>query len=96
MKLPFRKTKTAGWASGSGPSNVELEGVARLNQEISSKFQHATAKLRLLFPREGGGISGRILTFAEVVSEMSSSYPGRVITAAVALGLAWLLLGGLH
>jgi hypothetical protein len=91
----WRRNTKAGWRS-AGARQQELEGGARLKSKLGERLQLTTGKLRLLFPRESGGISGRLLTFAEVASEMSGTYPGRVVTCAVSLALTWILLGGLH
>lgn len=91
MGLLRRNKSTSGWST-LAPDQGPLEGVAKLRAEFGELRKRWGSKIRLLIPR-GGGISGRILTIAEIVAEASSSAPGRVITATVCLVLAWRLIG---
>jgi hypothetical protein len=67
------------------------QGSAKLKQALHEKREETQSALGSFFGR-GRGLSGRVLTAGEIILDWSSTPFGRVITAASALTLVWLLL----
>lgn len=82
--------RNTGW-SASGDN--QLYGARRLRAELAATFRGLRQKSALIFGRGQGGISGRLLTLGEMISEASTSRFGRIAVAAVGLLLAWMILG---
>lgn len=81
--------KNTGWnASGDN----KLYGARRLRAEFQTFRRGFGQKFGLLFGSGGGGISGRLLTVAELIKDSSGTKFGRLATAILSLSLAWFLL----
>ena len=87
----FRQAaKGSDWQSGEGPRET---GRARLRKELARRREQLRGRLRLLFGSgAGGGVSGHLLSYAEIVSDFLVTPLGQLLTATMALTLAYLLI----
>lgn len=90
--LKHARKNSAGWQAGGAAGPKPLRGLAKLRGETARVREQFGYRLRLLFPATGGGISGRLLTYAEVAADLSQTPLGRVVTATASLTLAFLLI----
>ena len=85
----FRKAaKGSDWTSGAPP----VSGRERLAQELQRLRHELSERLGLFFHSDSGGLSGRILTYGEILSDFSRTPFGRAVVAVSALTLAYLLI----
>ena len=83
-----KAAKGSDWTSGA----PRISGRARLAQEVARIRESAGERLGLFFHSDSGGLSGRLLTYGEILSDFSRTPFGRVVVAALALTLAYLLI----
>jgi hypothetical protein len=81
--------KNTGWNT---TGQNQLYGSKRLNAELQSVLKGFKRKFSMIFGRDAGGISGRLLTLGELVREASGTRFGRLSTAGISLLFAWILL----
>lgn len=85
----FRKAaKGSDWTSGAPPAS----GRERLAQEVARIREQFGERVGLLLHSDSGGLSGRLLTYGEILSEFSRTPFGRAVVATIALTLAYLLI----
>jgi hypothetical protein len=63
-----------------------------LAQEIARVREQTAMRLRLFFQSDSGGLSGRLLSYGEILSDFSRTPFGRAVVASSALTLAYLLI----
>lgn len=87
----FRQAaKGSSWQSGQGPRET---GRDRLRKEVARYREQLSNRLHLLFDSgSGGGVSGRLLSYAEIVADFLVTPLGQLLTATTALTLAYLLI----
>lgn len=82
--------RSSGWSTSA--SADKLYGLARIRYEIKARKERLRSRLRHLLPSDGG-LSGRLLTTADLLGEWVATPAGRVVLAVGALTIASLLLG---
>lgn len=87
----FRQAaKGSSWQSGAGPRE---SGRDRLRKEVARYREQLRNRLRLLFDSgSGGGVSGRLISYAEIASDFLVTPLGQLLTATAALTLVYLLI----
>lgn len=80
--------KGSGWRSG----DERPSGFRRLKEGLRQYKEIAAFRLSLLLPGRGGGISGRLISYGETLSDFMATLFGRVLVLTGSLTLVYFLL----
>ena len=89
--MKWGKKKRVSWEAGAAASAQPATPSQRLGAGIHRSWRGLVAPLRGLVST-GGSIPGRLVSFGEVLIDLSLTPVGRIVTATLALTGAWLLL----
>jgi hypothetical protein len=87
-KVFKQAAKHSGWRSG----DERESGRERLGKEVGRYRGQLAYRVSLLFSGHSGGFSGRLISYGEMLSDFSVTMLGRVVTATLALTLAYVLI----
>ena len=88
--MVLKRNKPA-WQSEADASRAPT-GWSALRQDLRASSGGVLAPVRAVFADRESSRSGRLFTFAEIVADAAGTPVGRIVTAAVALTLAFWLI----